>query len=84
LIREHADKKIGILSFSRRYEGIDKSSQFVLSEKADLEQAATRLFTGLRSLDSLNLQLILSEFVPDEGLGRAINDRLTRAEVKRN
>jgi hypothetical protein len=30
------------------------------------------------------LQLILSEFVPDEGLGRAINDRLTRADVKRN
>lgn len=84
LIQEHSDKKIGVLSFYKKYESVDKARQFVLSEKADLEEAATRLFTGLRSLDSLNLQLILSEYVPDEGLGRAINDRLTRAEVKRN
>ena len=56
----------------------------MLSEKSDLNEAATRLFTGLRHLDTLNLQLILSEYVPDEGLGRAINDRLMRAEAKRN
>jgi L-threonylcarbamoyladenylate synthase len=84
LIEEHSDKNIGILSYSKTYGNVDSTHQYALSEKADLEEAATRLFTGLRSLDSLNLQLILSEYVPDEGLGRAINDRLTRAEAKRN
>jgi L-threonylcarbamoyladenylate synthase len=84
LIQEHSDKNVGVLSFYKRYVSVNEARQFVLSEKADLEEAATHLFTGLRSLDSLNLQLILGEYVPDEGLGRAINDRLTRAEAKRN
>lgn len=84
LIDQYADKNMGILSFQNTYGGIIEAHQFVLSKKGDLEEAATRLFTGLRHLDSLNLQLILSEQVPDVGLGKAINDRLSRAEVKRN
>ncbi|MCG8306095.1 MAG: threonylcarbamoyl-AMP synthase [Cytophagales bacterium] len=84
LIEKYKGKNIGILSFDKYYEYVEKSHHFVLSEKSDLSEAATRLFTGLRHLDNLNLQLIVSEYVPDEGLGRAINDRLKRAEAKRN
>jgi len=84
LVEENSEKSIGVLSFRNRHKGINQEHQFILSGKGDLEEAATRLFTGLRQLDRLNLQLILSEFVPDEGLGKAINDRLRRAEAKRN
>ena len=84
MIEQNKGKNIGILSFDKHYDKVKKSSQFILSKNRDLKEAATRLFTGLRALDNLNLQLILSEYVPDIGLGRAINDRLTRAEVKRN
>lgn len=84
LIAENSNKRIGILSFKTKYERAESNHQFVLSEKGDIDEAATRLFTGLRKLDRLNLQLIVSEYVPDEGLGRAINDRLKRAEAKRN
>ena len=84
LIAHNLGKSIGILSFNKVYEKVEDSHQFVLSKKSDLDEAATRLFTGLRHLDTLNLQLILSEYVPGEGLGRAINDRLKRAEAKRN
>ena len=84
LIAEHRHEKIGILSFKNTYEGVEPGRQYVLSEKGDTDEAATRLFSGLRYLDALNLQRILSEFVPDEGLGRAINDRLRRAEKSRN
>ena len=84
LIAENSNKKIGILSFKTAYESAEGSHQFILSKKGDIDEAATRLFTGLRKLDSLNLQLIVSEYVPDGGLGKAINDRLKRAEAKRN
>lgn len=84
LIARNLGKNIGILSFNKVYEKVEDSHQYVLSKKSDLDEAATRLFTGLRHLDTLNLQLILSEYVPNEGLGRAINDRLKRAEAKRN
>ncbi|TAM96592.1 MAG: L-threonylcarbamoyladenylate synthase type 1 TsaC, partial [Chitinophagaceae bacterium] len=37
---------------------------------------------ALHRLDSMQLDLIIAEYVPDEGIGTAINDRLTRAAHK--
>jgi L-threonylcarbamoyladenylate synthase len=50
-----------------------------LSELQDLREAAANLFHDLRELDALDLDLIVAERVPDQGLGTAINDRLQRA-----
>ncbi len=50
-----------------------------LSPTRDLPEAATRLFSCLRHLDSLAPDRIVAWRVPNIGLGRAINDRLTRA-----
>ena len=84
LVKKHKHQNIGLISFKDEINGIDPNHQFILSKKGAIDEAATRLFTGLRELDALNLQLIVSEYVPDVGLGRAINDRLKRAEAKRN
>ena len=58
------------------------SSQFVLSDQASTNDAAINLFAALRLADVQAKSLILAEYVPEEGLGRAINDRLKRAAVK--
>jgi L-threonylcarbamoyladenylate synthase len=50
-----------------------------LSESGNLREAATNLFRTLRELDAANLDLIVAEKVPDEGIGVAINERLQRA-----
>ena len=50
-----------------------------LSEKQNLQEAAANLFRYLRELDELGVDLIVAERVPDQGLGAAILDRLTRA-----
>lgn len=50
-----------------------------LSEKQDFREAATNLFRHLRELDRLDLDLIVAERVPSQGLGAAIMDRLERA-----
>jgi L-threonylcarbamoyladenylate synthase len=50
-----------------------------LSESQDLREAATNLFRYLRELDALDLDLIVAERVPPQGLGAAIMERLTRA-----
>jgi tRNA threonylcarbamoyl adenosine modification protein (Sua5/YciO/YrdC/YwlC family) len=50
-----------------------------LSERHDLREAAANLFRCLRELDALDVNLIVAERVPSEGLGAAIMDRLTRA-----
>jgi L-threonylcarbamoyladenylate synthase len=51
----------------------------LLSESKDLREAAAKLFHCLRELDELDLDLIVAERVPDQGLGAAILDRLERA-----
>ncbi len=50
-----------------------------LSEDSDLTQAASNLFTMLRDLDSVENKGIAVMAIPNEGLGIAINDRLSRA-----
>jgi tRNA threonylcarbamoyl adenosine modification protein (Sua5/YciO/YrdC/YwlC family) len=50
-----------------------------LSKSRDLREAAANLFRYLRELDELDLDLIVAERVPAQGLGAAILDRLERA-----
>jgi len=54
----------------------------VLSERGDMREAASRLFALLHELDAGGFGIIHAERVPEEGLGRAINDRLYRASKK--
>jgi L-threonylcarbamoyladenylate synthase len=54
----------------------------VLSPKGDMRQAASRLFALLNELDVEGVKTIYAEKVPEQGLGRAINDRLARASYK--
>jgi len=50
-----------------------------LSRAGDLEEAAANLFATLRALDRPGLAAIAVMPIPEQGLGRAINDRLSRA-----
>jgi L-threonylcarbamoyladenylate synthase len=50
-----------------------------LSERAELKEAATKLFHVMRELDSEEYKAIAVMPIPDEGIGEAINDRLQRA-----
>jgi L-threonylcarbamoyladenylate synthase len=52
-----------------------------LSESGDLAFAAAMLFSTLRELDAMSLDGIAALSVPEEGLGRAINDRLKRGSA---
>lgn len=73
---------IGSISFSKKYANIDTKKQFILSPNNNLDEAARHLFSALRSLNDLEVDIILAEKFPDEGLGIAINDRLRRASVQ--
>ena len=53
-----------------------------LSEQGDLREAAANFFRMLRELDAENLDLIVAERVPEEGIGAAINDRLERTSTR--
>ncbi len=79
LIIQNKGKRLGILSFSKEYKGDDIELNIILSSKADVVEAAQNLFSALRKFSSSDVDCILTEFVPSVGIGKAINDRLTRA-----
>ncbi|KNG92583.1 L-threonylcarbamoyladenylate synthase [Pseudaestuariivita atlantica] len=54
-----------------------------LSESGDLAEAAATLFARLHDLDAMGVTRAAVAPVPDQGLGRAINDRLRRAAAPR-
>lgn len=77
------DAGTGWLGFQSVPEGVTGPVE-LLSAQGDLREAATRLFACLRRLDSAGATRIVAWRVPDTGLGRAINDRLSRAALVRN
>ncbi|MDR0722716.1 MAG: threonylcarbamoyl-AMP synthase [Treponema sp.] len=54
----------------------------LLSERGNLDEAATRLFDTLHELDTIGVSVIRAQWVPDAGRGAAINDRLSRAAAR--
>lgn len=75
-----------LLAFGPAVAGV--ANVYQLSARADLTQAAARLFDGLHVLDRLvtaqGLRGIAAMPVPQTGLGLAINDRLARAATRVN
>lgn len=54
----------------------------VLSESGDLKEAASRFFSLLIELDRDDVDIIYAQRVPEVGLGRAMMERLRKAEKK--
>lgn len=72
-----------ILAFNELPTNLQESyPHLILSKNACLNQAAANLFAALRTLEALNVSCILAQYVPETGLGRAINDRLRRASFR--
>ena len=71
--------KYGYLAF-RSKPALPVKRAEILSRAGDLKEAAVNLFSHLHKLDEAGVDIILAEAVPAKGLGRAIMDRLRRAE----
>lgn len=82
LLKEFEGKKIGLLLFNKAMNHPNVIVQEVLSEKSNLNEAAKGLYAALHRLDNSNIEIIIAERFPDEGLGKTINDRLERAIKK--
>jgi L-threonylcarbamoyladenylate synthase len=78
-----AGKRIGLLALGKPQNPSVFAAIETLSDHDDLRQAAANLFAAMRRLDEKNLDVILALPVPDQGLGRAINDRLAKASSKK-
>jgi L-threonylcarbamoyladenylate synthase len=75
--------EFGAMMFNKSIDEIEDKNQYLLSPTGDLKEAAKNLFKVLRELDeNRDIHTIITEYVPNEGLGPAINDRIRRATAK--
>jgi L-threonylcarbamoyladenylate synthase len=70
---------VGFLAFRQPSPLLPIENQRILSPSGDFGEAAKNLFAYLRQLDDLDIDLIYAELLPEENIGRAINDRIRRA-----
>lgn len=77
--KQYDADKIGIISFKEALSFIPKDHQIILSHEGDLNEAAKNLYNALHQLDEMDLDIIIAEKLPNYGVGKAVNDRLTRA-----
>jgi len=74
-----AGLRVGILSLQPVDTPFEPIAIETLTTDGDLRTATAGFFAAMRRLDRANLDLIVAWPFPDKGLGRALNDRLSRA-----
>ncbi len=78
--RYRADgEQVGVLVADEDVATFTQSGAQVYALGTTPEQIATRLFAGLRALEDAGVQAILCRSFAEQGLGRAIHDRLLKA-----
>ncbi len=76
--------EMAFIGFKEPHGQIPTINQILLSDGGSYAEAAQNLFTALRKADNMQLKVIIAQLLPEENLGRAINDRLRRAAIKQN
>lgn len=77
-VEKHTLEKVAVLTYSKVKLPKD-ALEFILSADYNLSEIATNLFAAMRQADRSDADCIIVERCKDIGIGRAINDRITRA-----
>lgn len=77
--RPVSHEHVGLLTFRSQPNIAGYAVSEALSTEGNLLEAAANLFAALRRFDRLGLDRLVVEAVPEQGIGRAIMDRLRRA-----
>jgi L-threonylcarbamoyladenylate synthase len=77
-IGKHSSSKIGLIVFKQSPQ-LEVTKEIILSPSGNLHEAAQRIYHTLHEFDLLDLDYIVIEPLPNHGLGRTVNDRLSRA-----
>lgn len=79
IVKFYKVDEVAFIGFKNKLNFIPDENQLVLSSEGNLNEAAQNLYHALHLMDDKNLKVIVAEKMPNEGIGKSINDRLTRA-----
>jgi len=74
------DPRTGLLLFNSI--GVKSAGPVeILSPEGSTEEAAVNLYAAMRRLDKMGLDMIIAYRLPEHGLGKAVNDRISKAST---
>ncbi len=78
------DKKVGVLATDETKSLYQDKADVLISvgTRNDLITVARNIFDALREFDHQGVDVVISEIFPEEGIGRAIMNRLRKAAMK--
>ncbi|MFS0862993.1 L-threonylcarbamoyladenylate synthase [Fredinandcohnia sp. 179-A 10B2 NHS] len=77
--KQEQGKRVGVLTTSESKNEYQADKVIACGSRQDLVTVANQLYDVLRSFDESNIEIIFSESFPNEGIGQAIMNRLTKA-----
>lgn len=80
-LEKNSDKRCSALLYEKSKVSC---TAYLLSTNYDLAEIANNLFATMRRADADDTNLILIEHIKEEGIGRAVADRLRRASISLN
>lgn len=83
--KKHEEKNLsncGFIGFDSLHPDFPNENQFLLSENGNIDAAAKELYRSFHVMDAKRFKSIYIEFMPENGIGKAINDRIHRAIQK--
>ncbi|MGR9048484.1 L-threonylcarbamoyladenylate synthase [Halobacillus faecis] len=75
--------RVGVIASDELAEKLSHNSLIRCGSRSQLNQVAEKLYGALREFKKSDVDLILCETFPEEGVGAAIMNRLNKAAVKR-
>jgi L-threonylcarbamoyladenylate synthase len=78
-LRYKDQRKGGLIAFGVPGKDCRFAKVEILSESKDLREAAVNLFSAMHKLDEEDIEYIVAQPVPEEGIGVAIMNRLVKA-----
>ena len=78
-IAQNPSLHIGALTLGKTTIAQSNTTCIHLSIAADLEEASANLYKAMYDLDGMDLDCIIIEKFPENGIGKSLNDRITRA-----
>ena len=61
------------------YKLTDEKYQIILSKNSSLYEASQNFYSSLYLLDNLEIDLIITSYLPNYHMGRSINDRISKS-----
>lgn len=77
--KKQAGLRVGVLTTEENRDAYDCDLVQTCGQRENLETVASSLYDVLRSFNHSDVNIIFSEMFPDEGVGRAIMNRLLKA-----